>query len=92
MRTLAGIAGGMIFLALLYLGVMAYFVVGLGPDGALVDGLGRPLVEAPLFIRMTGISQFAGWIWWFVDMVVFWPLVLLAVTLLAAWARDPKSE
>lgn len=68
----AGIAGlGMIVV----LGFLAYFVTSVDQPGSVrYDGLGRPLSNSPLFMRMFfgQEREWVGWSWFFVDMMVFW--------------------
>jgi len=61
--------------ALLVAGVLAYFVVSLDTrNGGIQDGLGRHLEPIPYFVQallpMSG--DWPGFMWWAIDMVVFW--------------------
>jgi hypothetical protein len=78
---LFGIATALI-LADLGAAFMAYFATSFDPMvGGTVDGLGRPVYDAPWFIRFLngGDQQWAGPIWFIVDMVVFWTTISIAM-------------
>lgn len=59
-------------------GILAYFVVRKGPAGW-VDGLGRPLMEAPMVARIFFGQErmWPGWFWFATDLVVFWGSIAL---------------
>ena len=68
------------FAALLIAGFLAYFVTFKGVNGA-TDGLGRSLSETPAAVRFIFGQErmWAGWIWFLVDMLIFWGSVLMTV-------------
>ncbi len=68
--SLARFLGIALFVGILGAGFMAYFVTGPGPS----DGLGRPLTESPLLVRfLFGQDRlWPGYLWFIVDLVVFW--------------------
>lgn len=67
------------FVALLIAGFLAYFVTSPGPHG-LVDGLGRPLMEAPFLMRFLFGQErlWTGFGWFFGDMLIFWGSIAVA--------------
>ena len=71
------IVGVVWFIGLFIFGFLAYFVTSAGPS----DGLGRPLSQAPILMRMLFGQErmWAGWGWFAVDMVVFWGSIAAAV-------------
>jgi hypothetical protein len=60
-------------MALFVCGILAYFTVAKGASGS-VDGLGRPLSEAPMLMRIFfgQDRMWAGWFWFATDLVIFW--------------------
>lgn len=77
------------FVGLLVLGFLAYFVTSAGPR----DGLGRPLTEAPTFMRIFfgQESMWAGWGWFAVDMAIFWGSIAATVGLLKLFDEDAHA-
>src|SRR6266404_5663786 len=71
-RVLIPIAAG-VALGVIVTGVLAFFMTTKESTGW-VDGLGRPLVPAPWLARLVfGASrEWAGWVWFLVDLVWFW--------------------
>jgi len=76
------------FIALLITGFLAYFVTSAGPSG-ITDGLGRPLSEAPLLMRLVFGQErlWAGFGWFFGEMVIFWGSIGIA-TGVAKWLDE----
>lgn len=69
-------------LVLLAIGFLAYFVTSHDPStGLWYDGLGRPLGSSPWLMQFVfgAERQWAGLIWFVVDMVVFWGWIGLCV-------------
>lgn len=67
------------FISLFVTGIFAYFITKTGPQG-MVDGLGRPLIEAPFLMRFFFGQErlWAGFAWFFAEMVVFWGSIAAA--------------
>lgn len=78
------------FIAFLIYGFLAYFTTTAGPNPT--DGLGRPLEEAPWFMRMFfgHDKMWAGWKWFAIEMVAFWGCIGLFVGL-SKWLEEDKS-
>jgi hypothetical protein len=76
------------FIALMIAGFLAYFVTSSGPHG-MVDGLGRPLTEAPFLMRFFFGQErlWAGFGWFFGEMVIFWGSLGFASGL-SNWLED----
>jgi hypothetical protein len=76
------------FIALMIAGFLAYFVTSSGPHG-MVDGLGRPLTEAPFLMRFFFGQErlWAGFGWFFGEMVIFWGSLGFAPGL-SNWLED----
>jgi len=76
------------FIALFVAGFMAYFVSSAGPSGP-CDGLGRPLSQAPMLMRIFFGQErmWAGWLWFAGDMVLFWGSIAVAINL-GKWLED----
>jgi len=75
MRKLAKYLGGTIMIAVFIYGFITYFITSPDPGtGQLHDGLGRQLSASPFFMRFLFGQErlWAGWLWFFIDMVVFW--------------------
>ncbi len=66
------------FIALFVAGFLAYFVSSAGPNGP-CDGLGRPLTQAPMVMRIFFGQEgmWTGWLWFTGDMVIFWGSIAL---------------
>ena len=77
-------------------GVLAYFVRSFHqPTGVWFDGLGRSLEETPFIARFVfgADSQWAGWSYFALDLVVFWGGVALAYGLLTLAGKfDNKTD
>ena len=85
-----GLAGGFVIFALV-LAVMGYFVRTANLEtGRLVDGFGRDLFLTPLFARLvlTNDSLWAGYLWFAVDLVVFWSALAIAYFLFKWSVQD----
>jgi len=76
------------FIGLFIVGFLAYFCVSSGPNGP-CDGLGRPLADAPMLMRIFLGQEimWAGWFWFAGDMVIFWGSIAIAISL-AKWLED----
>ncbi|HMP77494.1 MAG TPA: hypothetical protein PKE12_14450 [Kiritimatiellia bacterium] len=76
------------FLALFIAGFMAYFVSSAGPSGP-CDGLGRPLSQAPILMRIFFGQErmWAGWLWFVGEMVLFWGSIAVAINI-GKWLED----
>lgn len=74
------------FIGLFVLGFLAYLVTSAGP----CDGLGRPLTQAPMFMRIFfgQDRMWAGWGWFTTDMVVFWGSIAAAVGISKLFDKD----
>ena len=77
------------FLSLVVLGFLGYFVTSPGPS----DGLGRPLTEAPVFVRILFGQErmWAGWTWFAVDMLIFWGSIGAALGISHFFRRDADA-
>jgi hypothetical protein len=77
------------FIALFVAGFLAYFVSTTGTPPT--DGLGRPLSEAPLLMRLLFGQErmWAGWVWFLAEMVIFWGSIALAVNI-SKWLDDDR--
>ena len=80
LRKLGGFVAAGWFIALFVVGFIAYFVTK-QTDHGLADGLGRPLSEAPLVMRIVFGQErlWVGWSWFFIDMGVFWGSLALII-------------
>lgn len=69
---------------------LAYFVSSSGPDGGVVDGLGRSLAPTPGFIKlfMLGSDYWAGWGWFFADYFIFGGLFIGGVFVASVFDED----
>ena len=76
------------FIALLIAGFLAYFVTSSGPNG-MMDGLGRPLKEAPSLMRFFFGQErlWAGFGWFFGEMLIFWGSIA-AASAISKWLED----
>ncbi len=91
MHKLSSAIGGLILAAVLIGGFLAYMVSSFDSgSGQWSDGLGRPLSESPIFMRVIfGESQmWAGWSWFIGDMVIFWGGVGAAIGLFHLGDKD----
>jgi len=90
LRIIFGVLGFVWFITLLVVGFLAYFVSS-AKNGVPVDGLGRQISEAPFLMRfMFGQEKmWAGWMWFFIDMVAFWGSVAIVVHI-GRWLEDKK--
>lgn len=72
-------------IAILVLGFKAYFMIEVGDNGQIIDGLGRKLTEAPVFVRMFFWSDrlWTGVKWFILDVVMFWVCIFLGHILLS---------
>lgn len=77
------------FSGLFVLGFLAYFVTSAGP----CDGLGRPLAQAPMLMRIFFGQErlWAGWGWFATDMVLFWGSIAGAVRISKLLDRDSHA-
>jgi len=84
LKKLAKIACVVWLVVVVVLAILAYSVER-NDDGTWKDGLGRPLSDTPFLMRIFtgGSSEWAGWGWCIVDMVVFWGSVGTALTFLS---------
>jgi hypothetical protein len=85
-----GVFAAVWFIALFVAGFLAYFVSssnGAGP----VDGLGRPLSEAPILMRLFFGQEgtWAGGLWFVFDMCIFWGSIMIAVKA-STWLKEAK--
>jgi hypothetical protein len=76
------------FAALVMALLLAYSITSSGPSG-MVDGLGRPLTEAPFLMRFFFGQEWlwAGYGWFFGEMVIFWGSIMLA-SVISDWLKD----
>ena len=76
------------FILLLIAGFLAYFITSSSPQG-MVDGLGRPLTEAPFLMRAIFGQErlWAGFGWFFGEMIVFWGSIGVA-GYISTWLDD----
>lgn len=75
MRKLIGYLGILMILSIFITGFIAYFIFKYDPQtGITYDGLGRQLTESPLLMQYIFNEDrlWAGWKWFFADMVIFW--------------------
>jgi TM2 domain-containing membrane protein YozV len=65
--------GFLIGVALFIIGFLAYFITS-SRNGVIIDGLGRPLSESPLLIRIIfGQDRlWAGFGWFILELLIFW--------------------
>jgi len=66
-----------------------YFVTSRGPDG-LHDGLGRHLSQAPMLMRIffNQDRMWAGWSWFFADMVIVWGSLAIIMLIVRRLVED----
>lgn len=87
--------GGLLILGALGAGFVAYFVTSTDPaTGGVFDGLGRRLTQSPLFMRLIFGQErlWAGWLWFVVDMLVFWGAVGLGALLISHSEKSAESR
>lgn len=91
-RTLTPVAVG-IGLGVIFAAFLAYFIVA-KQSSYWVDGLGRPLVTAPWLARLVfGTNkEWAGWSWFFVDLLWFWGGIGLAFFLGSLSGKTPNQS
>lgn len=67
---------------------LGYFVARKGPLGW-EDGLGRPLTEAPMLMRIFFGQErlWAGWFWFAGDLIAFWGSVALGMAIFGRRAK-----
>jgi hypothetical protein len=73
---------------------MAYFITNI-KSGVFYDGLGRILVPSPVIVRLVFGEErlWPGWIWFIIDMVVFWGTVLIGIGLIHITSKiEEKSQ
>ena len=68
-------------LAIITVIILGYFVNYVGYDGELRDGIGRLLDDVPGGLSII-LMQWAGYIWFFIDCIVLFALVILTDRLL----------
>lgn len=78
MRKIVGYFGIAIILVLIVLGINAYFITSF-TGGQLVDGFGRALYPGPPIMRLLGDPDWPGLRWFIIDMIIFWPSIILAI-------------
>ncbi len=90
LRKILGVFAAVWFIALLVAGFLAYFVTSSNGTGP-VDGLGRPLSEAPMLMRIVFGQEhtWAGGVWFVADMVIFWGSIAFAVNA-STWLEDKR--
>lgn len=99
MRKIIGCIGGCIGVAMIITVVIAafiaYFVYKTDPTtNVIYDGFGRPLSESPFLMRwFLGQDRvWAGWVWFALDMVIFWGGALTGYGL-ACWGfKETQTE
>jgi hypothetical protein len=75
---------GVLMLGALVVGsFLGYFVGGVGPDGAVLDGFGRQVYEAPFMLSIIEIDRWRGLGWFVFDIVAFWGTLGLGVLLVS---------
>ena len=87
MRKLVGSVGVALVGAVLVAGFLAYFVTRPDPlTHTFADGLGRSLSTSPLLMRVLfGQDRlWAGWLWFAIDLVVFWGTIVAGYSV-ASW-------
>ena len=91
-RTLIPIAVG-VGLGVFVAGILAYFSVA-KQSTYWVDGLGRPLVSAPwVALLVFGTNkEWAGWTWFFLDLLWFWGGIGLAFFLGSLSGKPPNES
>jgi len=87
LRTFLGWFAAVWFIGLFIAAFLAYFVTSAGPNPT--DGLGRPLTEAPVLMRIVfgQDRMWAGLSWFLGEMVIFWGCVVLAMKI-TDWLKD----
>jgi hypothetical protein len=64
-------------------GFIAYFTFRVDPHtGITYDGFGRQLCKSPWIVKLVlQEGHWAGWIWFVVDLVIFWSCIAFGVIL-----------
>lgn len=91
MRKAIGIVGVILFITAMLGGVLAYFVCTTDQTtNIMYDGFGRRLSESPFLMRWIFGEErvWAGWKWFFLDMVIFWGTMILGYGLVSFGFRD----
>ena len=91
MKRVVGYIGVMVFIVMFVVGFLAYFITSVDPQtGTICDGLGRSLIESPLFLRLIFGQErlWPGWGWFVIDLVVFWGGIGLGYCLINFGFKD----
>lgn len=91
MRKIVGYIGIFLFIVVFIAGFAAYFITSVDPQTrTMYDGIGRPLSESPLLMRLILGQErlWAGWGWFIVDLVIFWGGIGLGFTLTKYGFKD----
>ena len=84
MRKAIGWVGVAFILCAIIAGFIAYFVFSFDPQTKVTfDGFGRQLSESPWFLRLI-LGQdrlWAGWIWFIADIIIFWSVIGIGISL-----------
>jgi len=82
-------AAALVAVAVGILAVMAYFITTDPSKTPLHDGLGRELYVAPFFLRMAGIPDYPGLVWFLGDTVI--AMIAFAICCLL-WQKSKYEE
>lgn len=94
MKKLVGVIGGAIIIAAIVWGFLAFFVINEYPTGLFRDGLGRVLSTSPFFMRVIFGEErlWAGWGWFFADMVIYFGAIGLGFLCLHYYWKDKNTK
>jgi hypothetical protein len=71
-RRTVGYLGVLVFGAVAVFSFISWFVGRVGPGGAVLDGWGRHVYEAPFWLRLAEVDHWRGLGWWLFDGAAFW--------------------
>jgi hypothetical protein len=95
MRNIVGWCGATMIGVVFIGGFLAYLVSSFDPQTKIfADGLGRPLSESPVLMRLIFGQErlWAGWSWFLADMVIFWSAIGAGIKL-AGWGfKEPTHQ
>lgn len=93
MQKAVGFLGIAIIVCILIAGIIAYFIFSFDPQTHVTyDGFGRQLYESPWLMRiLLGEDRlWPGWLWFFLDMVIFWGGVGVGWSLISWGFKEKK--
>lgn len=77
--------------AYLIYGAMGYLLIGIH-DGVEVDGLGRKLLDPPLWLLIFNQTEWRGYTWFFIDIIITLVSIGLIFTFYKIYAAMKKDN